>query len=316
LEDLYLKRVVVALGGNAILQFNEKGTVGDQIANLRRTSAQLAPIIASWYQVVITHGNGPQVGNILIQNERAKHEVPPMPLDVCGAESQGQIGYLLNQALSSELKRMGKSTEVCTLMSQVVVDPEDEAFDNPSKPIGPWLSLEGMNRSRREGETWIEHPGRGWRKVVASPKPVRILNARTIESLLSNGFTVIACGGGGVPVIEDAQGDLRGIEAVIDKDLASACMAAEIKAHILLILTDVSTVFLNFGTSEQKPIRQIEVSELRRLFEKGQFPAGSIGPKVEAALQFVERGGERALIARLDEAEAALKGKTGTTVTA
>ncbi|MBW2094525.1 MAG: carbamate kinase [Deltaproteobacteria bacterium] len=316
MEDLYLKRVVVALGGNAILQFNEKGTVGDQIANLRRTSAQLAPIIASWYQVVITHGNGPQVGNILIQNERAKHEVPPMPLDVCGAESQGQIGYLLNQALSSELKRMGKSTEVCTLMSQVVVDPEDEAFDNPSKPIGPWLSLEGMNRSRREGETWIEHPGRGWRKVVASPKPVRILNARTIESLLSNGFTVIACGGGGVPVIEDAQGDLRGIEAVIDKDLASACMAAEIKAHILLILTDVSTVFLNFGTSEQKPIRQIEVSELRRLFEKGQFPAGSIGPKVEAALQFVERGGERALIARLDEAEAALKGKTGTTVTA
>ena len=311
---MYLKRLVIALGGNAILQYDERGTNEDQIANLKRTSRNLAPLIASWYQIVITHGNGPQVGNILIQNDSAKKKVPAMPLDVCGAESQGQIGYLLNQALSNQMKKLGKSIEICTLMTQVLVDPSDKAFMTKTKPIGPWLDPQAMMDARKEGDNWIEDPKKGWRKTVASPKPVKILNARGIEYLLANGSVVIACGGGGVPVIENDQGELCGIEAVIDKDIASACLASEIRAHILLFLTDVSSLFLNFGQENQKNISQITATELRKLFEQKIFAAGSIGPKVEAALQFVEQGGEKAIIARLDEVEDALKGKTGTTV--
>ena len=313
-EDVYLKKLVVALGGNAILQFNEQGTIAEQIANLEKTASQLAPIISSWYQVVVTHGNGPQVGNILIQNLRAKDEVPPMPLDVCGAETQGFIGYLLNQALSWELEKLGSSFEVCTLMTQVVVDPEDAAFKNPEKPVGPWLSHEEMIKSKKDGEVWSEHPERGWRKLVPSPKPRKILNSRGISTLLKNGFTVIACGGGGVPVVECSDGRLRGVEAVIDKDLASSCLGTEISADILLILTDISGVFLDFGTPSQRSIDHIRAKDLRKLYEKGLFPAGSIGPKVEAALQFVEKGGKKAIIAKLDQAQNALKGKTGTIV--
>jgi carbamate kinase len=305
---------VIALGGNAILQYDEKGTSEDQIANLARTSLQLAPLIASWYQVVLTHGNGPQVGNILIQNENAKDKVPAMPLDVCGAQSQGQIGYLLNQTLSNQIKKLGKNTEVCTLMTQVLVDSADTAFTVPTKPIGPWLDYRSMIGTRVEGEHWIEYPEKGWRKVVASPKPVKILNAKGIETLLTNGFVVIACGGGGVPVIENDQGEFCGVEAVIDKDLASACLATGISAHILLILTDVRSLFINFGREDQTSISQIHARELRHLLEQGIFAAGSIEPKVQAAIQFVELGGERAIIARLDDVEDALKGKTGTTV--
>jgi len=314
MENVYLKRLVVALGGNAILQYNEKGTKEEQIANLKRTCVQLAPIIASWYQVVITHGNGPQVGNILIQNHCAKNRAPAMPLDVCGAESQGQIGYLFNKTLSFQLAKLGKTTEVCTLMTLVMVDLSDVAFTNPSKPIGPWLQYEDMIQSKQEEEKWIENKGKGWRKIVASPKPVRILNSSAIAVLLNNGYTVIACGGGGVPVVETVDGELRGIEAVIDKDLASAHLASEINAHILLILTDVSALFLGFETKDQKEIRQIHVNELKDLYDSRIFPAGSIGPKVEAAIYFVEQGGERAIIARLDEVENALKGINGTTV--
>ena len=314
MDTSYLKRLVIALGGNAILQFDEKGTNEDQIANLKRTSLQLAPLIASWYQVVITHGNGPQVGNILIQNESTKDKVPAMPLDVCGAESQGQIGYLLNQTLSNQINKLGKKTEVCTLMTQVLVDSSDTAFTIPTKPIGRWVDYQTMIDTKAEGETWIENLEKGWRKIVASPKPIKILNSKVIGTLLTNGFVVIACGGGGVPVIENNQGELCGVEAVIDKDIASACLASEIRAHILLILTDVRSLFLNFGREDQKNISYIHVNELRNLFEQKKFAAGSIQPKVEAAIQFVEQGGERAIIARLDEVEDALKGKTGTTV--
>jgi carbamate kinase len=314
LDAIYLKKLVIALGGNAILQFDQKGSNEDQIANMNKTSQQLAPVIASWYQVVITHGNGPQVGNILIQNESAKDKVPAMPLDVCGAESQGQIGYLLNQTLSNQMKNLGKNPEICTLMTQVLVDSLDEAFKNPTKPIGPWLDYRTMVNTKKEGEKWVEDAERGWRKTVPSPKPIKILNSRAIETLINSGVIVIACGGGGVPVIESEQGKRCGIEAVIDKDLASACLASEIRAHILLILTDVRSLFLNFGREDQRSINQISVNELKNYFEQKMFAAGSMGPKVEAAIQFVERGGERAVIARLDELEDALKGRTGTTV--
>jgi carbamate kinase len=314
MEDIYLKRLVVALGGNAILRFGEKGTVQDQLRNLLKTSAQLAPIIASWYQVAITHGNGPQVGNILIQNERVQHEIPPMPLDVCGAQSQGQLGYLLSQTLTQELKRWGKSAQVSTLLTQVVVDPCDAAFAAPSKPVGPWLSLEKMKAVRKNHETWAEDPDRGWRRMVPSPHPLHIVDSRSIQTLLTHGTTVISCGGGGVPVFERSDGSLEGVEAVIDKDLASACLAREINAHILMILTNVPGVYMDFGTPNQHLLKRVRAKELRTLLQKGAFPSGSIGPKIEAVVQFIEHGGERAVIAQLEDAETALKGKSGTSI--
>jgi carbamate kinase len=314
MTDVYLKRLVVALGGNAILRSDQRGTVEDQLSNLTKTCLQLVPIIASWYEVVLTHGNGPQVGNILVQNDHSRERVPAMPLDVCGAQSQGQIGYLLQRVLSNELKRLGREAEVCSILSQVVVDPLDPAFENPSKPIGPWLTFQEMEKARREGERWTEDPQKGWRRVVPSPRPVRILNARSIATLLRNGVMVIACGGGGVPVVEEPNGTMRGVEGVIDKDLASARLALEIDAKILLTLTDVPGVFLNFGTPEQKLIRGIRAAEMRGLLDAGAFPAGTIAPKVESALHFVEGGGDRAIIAGLEDAEAALRGKTGTVI--
>ena len=314
MEEGYLKRLVIALGGNAILQFGERGTYDEQVANLKVACRRLARIIGSWYQVVLTHGNGPQVGNLLIQQEKAKEEIPPMPLDVCGALTQGQVGYLLQQILVNELKRMGKRTQIATVLGMMLVEETDPDFHNPSKPIGPWFTHEEMLLAREEGEKWIEHPQRGWRKVVPSPKPVRIINARSIQTLLRTGQVVIACGGGGVPVIEGEDGNLQGREAVIDKDLAAERLATGIQAHILMILTDVPAVYLGYGTPQEEPLRKIDVKEMRRLFEENIFTAGSIGPKVEAGIRFVENGGEKAIIARLNDAEDALKGKTGTVI--
>lgn len=314
MEESYLKRIVIALGGNAILRFGEAGTAEEQIANLKTACEKLTPIIGSWYHVVITHGNGPQVGNILIQNEKARGNVPSMPLDVCGAQTQGQIGYLLQQVLCNELRRKAMGIEVSALLTMMVVDEADPAFRKPSKPIGPWFTEEEMVAVRREGETWTENPQKGWRKVVPSPQPLRLVNPRSIQTLLKNRQVVIACGGGGVPVIEKEDGSLRGVEAVIDKDLASERLATGIDAHILIILTDVPGVFLNFGTPEEKPIGRIELRAMKELFEEGVFPAGSIGPKVEAALRFMENGGEKAIISSLENAEDALKGKMGTMI--
>jgi carbamate kinase len=313
-EPEYLKRLLIALGGNAILQAGERGTIQEQIANVEATARKLARIVASWYEVVITHGNGPQVGNILIQNERAKDEVPAMPLDVCGAQSQGLIGNLIQQVLSNEIRQMGKSTEIATVLTQVVVDRNDPAFKHPTKPIGPWLTRDSMLEAKKNGNHWIEDPEKGWRRVVASPIPLRILNRGSIVALISQGIVVIACGGGGIPVVQDERGNLSGVEAVIDKDLASQRLALDIDADIFLILTDVPAVHMNFGTDKQTPIDRIHAAEMRDLLNKKIFPAGTIGPKVEAAVGFVEMGGEKAIIAGLDQAEDALKGKTGTTI--
>ena len=316
MEERYIKKLVIALGGNAILQHGDRGTVEEQLANLKRTASELTPLIASWYQVLITHGNGPQVGNILIQNERAKDEIPGMPLDVCGAQSQGQIGYLLQQVLSNALREMGKSTEVLTILSETIVDPKDPAFRHPSKPIGPWRGKEEMLLARQEGQEWIEVPGKGWRRTVPSPRPVRIHNTKGVETMLSSGFIVVACGGGGIPVVEKDTGILEGVEAVVDKDLVSQCLATDVGAHILLMLTDVEAVYRAFGTPQQQPIGRIEVQAMRELMDREGFEAGSIGPKVEAAVRFVEVGGEMAVIAGLGNAREAVKGLSGTIVTA
>lgn len=314
MEETYRKKIVIALGGNAILQAGEKGTAEEQVRNIRNTCARLAPIISSWYEVVITHGNGPQVGNILIQNEAAMERTPAMPLDVCGAQSQGLIGYLIGQTLANQIGAMGKGTEVVAVLSQVIVSPEDPEFQNPSKPVGPFLSREEMERLKKPCEAWVEIPQKGWRKVVPSPRPLKILNSKSIRCLLESGTVVIACGGGGIPVVETPDGSTRGVEGVIDKDLATECLATGIGAQIVLILTDVPGVMSDFGSPDQKHIRQIGLEDIRAMKDSGVFPKGTIGPKIEAAIRFVENGGEKAVIANLEQAEDALKGRAGTTI--
>lgn len=315
MEGVLKKRIVVALGGNAILRSHERGTIEEQMRNVKETCGRLASMITQWYQVVITHGNGPQVGNILIQNEVARDKVPAMPLDVCGAESQGLIGYMIQRSLRAELIRLGKARTVTSLVTQVRVDENDRAFRRATKPVGPFYGQDYAERQMKlKGENWVEQKGKGWRKVVPSPDPKEIVEKEAILHLIDSGVVVIACGGGGIPVVQRGEGDLEGVEAVIDKDLAAYCLARDIEADLLLILTDVESVMLRFGQPDQVALREASVAELRRYREEGHFPDGSMGPKVEAALRFVEGEGKTAIITSLSSAQEALKGKIGTRV--
>lgn len=303
------KRVVVALGGNAILQPKQAGTAEIQFENVRSTCAQLADLITQGYQLVITHGNGPQVGNILLQNEEAKAKVPPMPLDICGSQTQGFIGYMIQQSMLNLLP----DRNIGTILTQVLVDPDDSAFHNPTKPIGSFFSREEADQLRAEkGYTMVEDSGRGWRRVVPSPDPKAIIERDLVLDLLEKDVIVIASGGGGIPVVKDPDGKLRGVEAVIDKDLAGERLAADVKADIFLILTDVQAVAINWGKPEQEFLSRLNRDEGRKLMDAGHFKAGSMGPKVKAALRFIEQGGEMAVIASLNNAAAALEGKSGT----
>lgn len=305
--------IVVALGGNAILKPDERGTVDEQLANVQSTCGSIVQLVRRSHRVVITHGNGPQVGNILIQNLRAQDTVPAMPLDICGAESQGLIGYMIQRSMHDALVRHGLRASVVTVLTQVVVDANDPAFAHPSKPIGPFYTEAEARRFMAErGETWKEDAGRGWRKVVPSPLPVRILEKRAIESLLDKGEVVIAAGGGGIPVVVEETG-LRGVEAVIDKDLASAKLATDIGADVLLILTDVERVALNYRAPSQVLLDSMTVEEARRHMAEGHFMAGSMGPKVQASISFASAGG-LAVIASLDKCLDAIDGKSGTRI--
>ena len=305
--------IVVALGGNAILRPGQAGTAEDQFANVRTTCKSIACMVKQGYRVVITHGNGPQVGNILIQNRHSQDLVPAMPLDVCGAESQGLIGYMIQQALHNELIQQGLSLPVVTVLTQVIVDENDPAFKNPTKPIGPFYTEEEARRIAAErGETWREDAGRGWRKVVPSPLPVEIFEKSAIKTLIREGAVVIAAGGGGIPIIR--KGDsLRGIEAVIDKDLASSKLAGDIKADVLLILTDVEKVAINYHTPSETYLDEITVNEAKAYMDEGHFSAGSMGPKVQAAIDFASNGGT-SIIASLNRSLDALKGRSGTKI--
>jgi carbamate kinase len=310
------KRIVVALGGNAILRSHEKGTIEEQVRNVDETCGRLASMITQWYQVVITHGNGPQVGNILIQNEAGKDRVPAMPLDVCGAESQGLIGYMIQRSLRDKLFRLGKTRTVASVVTQVVVDEQDQAFRHPTKPVGPFYEKAyAEEQMKTKGEHWVEQRGKGWRKVVPSPEPLEIVETEAILSLIDAGIIVVASGGGGIPVIRKKEGALEGVEAVIDKDLAAQRLARDIGADILLILTDIEFVMLRFGQPDQAALRDVSASEMRRYQKEGHFVAGSMGPKVEATLRFVESGGDAGIITSLTSARDALKGKVGTRVT-
>ncbi len=312
-----MKKIVIALGGNAIKQWNQEGSAEEQLENLRRSCSHMMKIVKRGYPIVITHGNGPQVGNLLIQQERSVREIPPQPLDVCDAMTQGQIGYMIQQTLVNELKDAGINRDVVTLITQVMVDKEDPGFLNPTKPIGLFYSkIQKEKYGKHRGHVFqkVEMKGERYRRVVPSPNPLQILEDKVIKSLFESGVIVIASGGGGVPVILDDEGHIRGIEAVIDKDLAGEKLAESVGADLLMILTEVDQVYLNFGKKEQKGLRTLRLEEAKKYLGEGQFPAGSMGPKIEACIRFIEYGGEKAIITCLECADEALEGRGGTQI--
>jgi carbamate kinase len=297
-----MKLAVVALGGNALLQSGQKGTIDDQEANAKATSECLVKLLKRGYNIVITHGNGPQVGNIMLANTAGEKMfgVPEMPLDICVAYSQGFIGYMIEQQLKNVLEAHDMERDIITITTQVLVNKDDPAFERPTKPIGPYYSKEDAERITKEtGAPFAEDSrGRGWRKVVASPTPLVIMNKKTIERIARQGQIVIAVGGGGIPVFYVAPNKLQGIDAVIDKDLASALLASQINADKFFILTDIPKVCLNYNTPEQKSLDQLTIAEAKRYLEEGQFPEGSMGPKIKAAIHFVERSGKDTIITK------------------
>lgn len=308
--------IVVALGGNAILKAKQRGTDEEQLANVRETCKEIAGMIAAGHRVVITHGNGPQVGNILIQNEEASPIVPAMPLDICGAESQGLIGYMIQRSLVNALAAREIERPVVTLVTQVLVDGDDPAFENPTKPIGPFYTEEKARQlMERRGFRMVEDSNRGWRRVVPSPDPRQICERDAIRFLVGAGAVVIASGGGGIPVRRTPDGELVGVEAVIDKDLAGQRLAADVGADIFLILTDVPQVALNFGRPDQTFLSRVTAARARQYIAQGHFRPGSMLPKVEAAVRFVEGGGKLAIITSLELAGVALRGEAGTIFT-
>jgi carbamate kinase len=310
-------RVLVALGGNAILKHRDTGTAEEQLHNILDICRILAGMVAAGYHIAITHGNGPQVGDILLKNELAKETLPPMPLDVCGAESQGMIGYMLQQSLHNELCRAGINRRVATLLTQTLVDERDPSFQKPEKPIGPFYPEGEAKRLRKEkGWTLINDAGRGFRRVVPSPEPREIIEGGMIRTLFDEGFLVFAAGGGGIPVVKHGrEGTLRGIEAVIDKDHTAALLAHDLAADVLLILTDVDNAFLNFGRVDAVALGRIPAETARRHLAAGHFPKGSMGPKVESALRFIADGGKKAIITSPSLAMESLSGTSGTIIT-
>lgn len=311
-----MSKVVIALGGNALAEAGKPATAEAQLEAVLKTADHVADIIKAGYQVVVAHGNGPQVGRIVLQNEIASSETPAMPFDVCGAMSQGYIGYHIQQGLSKVLREKGVDKEVATVVTQVVVDQNDPKFQNPSKPIGSFYSEEEARKLEKEsGYVMKEDAGRGWRRVVASPMPVEIVELDAVKCLVDNGFVVVTVGGGGIPVIKEKNGDLTGVAAVIDKDLASEKLAEDLDAEVLLILTAVEKVSLNYNKPDQKDLDTISVQEAKEYIEAGHFAPGSMLPKIEAAVKFVEsKAGRKAIITSLEKAEDALAGKAGTTL--
>ncbi len=299
------KLAVVALGGNALLRAEEKGTISEQERNAYETCENILPLIESGYNLVITHGNGPQVGNILLQNQAGNKlfGIPEMPLDICGAYSQGFIGYVIEQQLRNVLEKRGIDIDIITLITQVLVDKNDTAFQNPTKPIGPYYTKEETEQIMKEtGSIFKEDPkGRGWRKVVASPMPNRIGNRKSIEKLARDGNIVIAVGGGGIPVFYVEPNKLEGIDAVIDKDLASSLLATQIGADEFYILTDVPKVCINFNKPDEKQLDILSVADAKKYLAEGHFTEGSMAPKVKACIQFVENGGKTAVITESKE---------------
>ena len=308
-----MKKIVVALGGNALQEAGKPATAEAQLEVVEKTAEHIADIIGEGYEVVVAHGNGPQVGLLVLQNEYANDITPAMPFDVCGAMSQGMIGYHIQQGLSKVLRHRGSKAQVATVVTQVVVDQNDPKFQNPSKPIGPFYKAKAI--AAEKGYVMKEDAGRGWRRVVASPVPVEIVELDAVKCLVDNGFVVVSVGGGGIPVIRKENGDLEGTAAVIDKDLASEKLAEDLNADALVILTAVEKVSINYNKPNQKDLSTLTVAEAKQYMAEGHFAPGSMLPKIEAAVKFVEsKPGRRSIITSLDKAVEALEGKAGTTI--
>ena len=307
------KLAVVAIGGNSLIKDEAHKSVPDQFNAVRETAVHIAEMIEQGWNVVVTHGNGPQVGFILLRSELASKVMHIVPLDSCGADTQGAIGYMIQQALYNEFLRRGIQRQSATVVTQVVVDRNDPAMQNPSKPIGSFYKEEeARTKMSKEGWIMVEDAGRGWRRVVPSPIPREIVERDAIATLIQNNYIVVAVGGGGIPVVRDDSGDLSGVEAVIDKDLASSLLASELNADLLLISTAVEKVALNFKKYNQINLDHITLNEAKQYFEEGHFAKGSMGPKVKAVINYLERGGSAALITMPETIGKALEGQTGT----
>lgn len=307
------RTALIAIGGNSLIRAGERGTIDEQLANAHATAASLAAMVKRGWRLVITHGNGPQVGAALMRSERAAGEVYTHPLDVCVATTQSEIGYLLQRAMEYELRQIGLTTPVITVLTQVRVDADDPAFKNPTKPIGPFYSKEEAEQKRRRmGWDIVEDSARGYRRVVASPEPKEVFEQHIIKHLVDEGMIVIACGGGGIPVIEHPEHRVVGSEAVIDKDRASALLAAQLGVDLFAISTDARHVYLDFKKSTQRALDRVTVDELQRHFDDGQFPPGSMGPKVESAIRYLRGGGKEVIITSFEYLADALDDRDGT----
>ncbi|MGQ0794514.1 MAG: carbamate kinase [Deltaproteobacteria bacterium] len=310
-----MKVAVVAFGGNALMDFSGKSGYLEQSQKAEMMCERIIRLFDVGYEIVITHGNGPQVGNLLIQQESLAADIPPSPLDVCGAMTQGQIGYMVAQTLRNTLTRRSINKSVVSLITQVVVSGDDRAFGNPTKFIGAFFQEDESNALQRErGWRMKEDSGRGWRRVVPSPKPVDIIEKDEILDLARRNSIVIACGGGGIPVVRDGRGRLKGVAAVIDKDYAAERLASLIGAEMLFLVTSVERVSVHYGTPRQKSLGKVSVGEIKTYFAEGHFPPGSMGPKIEAAINFIDSGGKRAVITSLEGIEAAIRGDGGTQI--
>jgi carbamate kinase len=311
------KIALVAFGGNAMLPETQRGLQSEQMRNAARAAELMVHIVQKGYELIIVHGNGPQVGNLLIQMEEAANKIPPYSLDVCDAMTEGSMGFMLERALVNELRRRSIDKEVASLVSQVVVDKDDPAFAKPTKPVGPFYQkFRAQELVREKKWTMVEDAGRGYRKVVPSPKPIDVVNNRIIRELVEAGRIVIAAGGGGIPVVLNANGLFEGVEAVIDKDYAASLLAREVKVDLFIILTAIERVFIDFGKPDQREAPVLTVDEARRHLADGQFPPGSMGPKIRAAVEYIEAGGREVLITKDTHLKAALINRSGTRIVA
>jgi carbamate kinase len=313
---LMSSRTVLAIGGNSLIRSKDRSSFADQLATTAETCRHIADIVEAGHDVVVTHGNGPQVGFILIRSHLARNRLPEVPLDACNAQTQAEVGYMIQQSLDNEFKARGIAKPVVTVVTQVVVDAADPAFQHPSKPVGPFYTKgEAAKLERELGWVLREDAGRGFRRLVPSPRPIDVVEKPEVETLLRSGAVVVACGGGGIPVVRD-NGMLKGVAAVIDKDLASSLLAGEIGAERLVISTAVEQVYLNYGQANQTAMARVSAKDMEKHVSARQFPAGSMGPKIEAALDFLQRGGKEVVITDPDHLAEAMAGRAGTHITA
>lgn len=309
------KIALIAFGGNAILPKEQRGLQSEQMKNAQKAARLICHIVKKGYDPIIVHGNGPQVGNLLIQMEESINKVPPFSLEVCDAMTEGSMGFMLEKAIINEIRKNSIDKHIASLITQVVVDKEDSAFNNPSKPVGPFYSKYRAQMLKRE-KNWemVEDAGRGYRKVVPSPKPIDIVPKKVLYDLVHSGKIVIAAGGGGIPVIINGRGLFQGVEAVIDKDFASSLIAREVAADLFIILTNTECVYLNFGKPNEKPLKEMTAEQANKYLKEGQFPPGSMGPKIEAAIEYINNGGKKVIITSANHLRAAMINRSGTTI--